>query len=536
MTHRRARWLLPTGLVVAIAYLLWRAADTLVGVPAWLGVSALVVEAAGIAGSAALGWALWRPDTPPAPVEGEIQWVVRFDAQRPADLRTTLDAVGAGAVVLDLSSSVAEHPHGDRRSSGHELAEVVAAAGGRLIRVDPTRDAAGVAAMARSVTAPGVIVLDAGDVPLDGWRAVLGPATDDVAIVQGRLVDATYGACGAEHEPDGRYELDFEYAALGPALGARGVAMWIGSGAWLRTAVLADLAAGPLGVSSSAVESQVAFSALLHRRGWRITATATPVVERVAQRSATVVHAERTSRVHAACRTVFGGGGALRSRRSLDQRLALLAWSVRPFAGARRAAFVAVIVASLVAGHAPAHVAGATSVFGALWLPAVALTALGVVGSSRGTLRLGDRVRASVRSIGPVFAALRSRSPAHRPQHAPIIDVPPVHQGLVAVVAALGTVSMMRGISDRVTHTLGHIADGPRWVLLGTALWLLSVAVQLLRQPRPGLVGHRSANRGSVVLASIALVGVIASSVPDDTAGTERIAERPAVTLVERAP
>ncbi|MFM8268298.1 MAG: hypothetical protein ACKOA2_09790, partial [Ilumatobacteraceae bacterium] len=335
------------------------------------------------------------------------------------------------------------------------------------------------------------------------------------------------------------YELDFEYAALGPALGARGVAMWIGSGAWLRTAALADLAAAQSSspsASSSAVEAQMAFSALLHRRGWRITATSLPVVERVAQRSAMVVHTERTSRVHAACRTVLGRGGVLRSRRSLDQRLALLAWSVRPLAGARRAAFVAVIVASLVAGHAPAHLAGATAVFGALWLPAVALTALGVVGTSRGTLRLGDRVRASVRSIGPAFAALRARSLSDRPRHAPIIDVPPVHQGLVAVVGALGTVSVMRGISDRVTHTLGHIADGPRWVLLGTAVWLLSVAVQLLRQPRPGLVGHRSANRGSAVLASIALVGVIASSVPADTGITERIAERPAVTVVEPAP
>ena len=97
MTGRR--WSAPFAIVVGLAYVVWRAADTLAGVAAWLAISALVIEVAGVAGTAVLLIALRRPrrsavDVSPAGDEvGPIDVVVRFDGQSVGNLHATLAGV-----------------------------------------------------------------------------------------------------------------------------------------------------------------------------------------------------------------------------------------------------------------------------------------------------------------------------------------------------------------------------------------------------------------------------------------------------------
>lgn len=520
--HLRARALTAVGLVATACYLGWRAVASMADRPWWLSAPALAVELAGFCGSLALTWALWeRPATAAASV-GEcdeavesVDVVVRMADQHPHELRATLLAVAEmsnvrSIVVTDLSGGRhALHPSND------QVARLAGAVGASVAVVPPSdlvADPAGLRAAVRTVSTPIFLLLDAGDVPavdavarlrrsLATTRSIRrgahgGAVTSTVtcaAVVQGRLDSAAVDS--PEHGPDGRHDLLFETAALAPSLGARGLAVWEGSGALVRTAALAlalDALAEsttPLTVPRSATEQYWRLSREFFAAGWAVTAPADRVVARRVRLDEPTIYADRVARSRAARALVLGPSGALRTRTTslhLGHRLAMLAWAVRPLSGARRAHFVALVCASLVAGVAPFGVRSgseAVVVFLGLWLPGLTATSVGLWLMSGRVLRPGDRARWSMHTLGPSLSGVRGADPSSRSRYQPIVAFPHMQYGagmLIAVIA-VSTVMAMRGVSDRVTHTLGVLDHGSLVALLGVSLWLLGLSLYMLR-------------------------------------------------------
>lgn len=541
--HLRARALTVAGLVLSACYLVWRALWSMDGRPWWLAAPALAVEAAGLAGSGLLAWALWEPPAVSADRSGEcddggdaVDVVVRLAEQQPHDLRATLLAVaemsGVGSIIVADQSDGRHAPHPSRDA----VARVARSAGARVVVHAPaaqTGDPAGLGAIVGAVTTPMFLLLDAGDVPtadaisalrrsLATTRSVRrgahgGAVTSTVtcaAVVQGRLDSAAFDS--PEHGPDGRHDLVFETAALAPSLGARGLAVWDGSGALVRTAALeqALAAAGasstPLTMPRTATEQYWQLTRELFTAGWAVTAPVDTVVARRVRLDESSIYADRVGRARAARSLVAGRHGALRSHpRSLHlgHRLSLLAWAVRPLSGARRANFVALVCASLIAGVAPFGVRSATEaafVFGGLWLPGMAGVSFGLRSMSGGVLRPGDRARWSMHTLGPSLSGLRGADPGAGSRYQPIVVFPHMQYGagmLIAVVA-VSTVMAMRGVSDRVTHTLGVIDHGSLVALHGVSLWLLGLSLYMLRVLARG-VQARAALRVPTSLAGL---------------------------------
>lgn len=521
-THVRARALTAAGLVGTACYLGWRAVSSMADRPWWLSAPAFAVELAGLLGSVALAWALWERPAPSAARAGEcddagdsIDVVVRISEQHPHDLRGTLLAVSEMAnvrsiIVADLTAGRhAPHPANDA------IARIARDVGAVVLVPSPSElsgDPAGLGVVAAAVSTPIFLLLDAGDVPatdavtrlrrsLATTRSIRRGAHGDAvtstvtcaAVVQGRLDSAAVDS--PEHGPDGRHDLLFESAALAPALGARGLAVWEGSGALVRTAALeqalAALAASttPITVPRSATEQYWRLSREFFAAGWAVTAPADTVVARRVRLDESTIYADRVARARAARALVFGPTGALRTMSTslhLGHRLAMLAWSVRPLSGTRRAHFVALVCASLIAGVAPFGVGSATEaalVFLGLWLPGLAATSTGLWLLSGRVLRPGDRARWSMHTLGPSVSGVRGADPSARSRYQPIVVFPHMQYGagmLIAVIA-VSTVMAMRGVSDRVTHTLGVLDHGSLVALLGVALWLLGLSLYMLR-------------------------------------------------------
>jgi hypothetical protein len=543
-THHRAKALTAAGLVATACYLVWRAVSSMADRPWWLSAPAFAVELAGLCGSLALAWALWERPTPPTALATEcddagdsVDVVVRIAEQHPHDLRSTLLAVAEMAnvrsiVVADLTGGRhAAHPAKDpvARIASDVGASVVVPSASELVG-----DPAGLRAVAAAVATPIFLLLDAGDVPaadaVARLRAALattrsirrGSHGDAVtstvtcaAVVQGRLDSAAVDS--PEHGPDGRHDLLFESAALAPALGARGLAVWEGSGALVRTSALEraldtlTASTTPLTVPRSATEQYWRLSREFFATGWAVTAPADTVVARRVCLDEASIYADRVARARAARALLFGSTGVFRTRSMrlhLGHRLALLAWSVRPLSGARRAHFVALVCASLVAGVAPFGVGSATEaalVFLGLWLPGLLGTSAGLWLLSGRVLRPGDRARWSMHTLGPSVSGVRGADPSARSRYQPIVQFPHMQYGagmLIAVIA-VSTVMAMRGVSDRVTHTLGVLDHGSLVALLGVALWLLGLSLYMLRVLVRGTQARAALRRAT------SLVGVL---------------------------
>lgn len=479
--HLGARALTTVGLLATLAYLTWRTAYSLDGTRLWLSLPVLLVEVVAFLGAAALAWALWPAPPvhvvsaagPAAPAPTDV--VVRVHHEAEHEVRATLLAarsMGAVAqvIVVDL---------GGRPS----VASLAIEFGARYVATDPA-DGNGVRCALALVETSQFLLLDAGDIPAgDIVPRLAGDLTDDrVAVVQG--LGSSAAADSPEHGPGGRHELLFERAALNPALGARGAALWLGSGSLVRTDALRSV---PLGTDTSLVAAWTTGAALA-AGGWRLTAPGDVAV--FAHRT---IHAEqdvvddRIERARAARRLVFGSHGALRGHTlAWRHRVALLAWSVRPLSGLRRIAFVALLCAALLSGSVPFH--GEALVLVCAWLPSFLYTALGLALLSGWTLRPGDRARWSLHSIGAAWQSLRSpgrprATRTSRPGRAPVVAVPARQYGagLVAVVGSLSTVLVLRGASDRLTHTLGELPQSVLMVLLMVTLWTLALSLDLLR-------------------------------------------------------
>ncbi len=523
--HLGARVLTAVGLAASLVYLVWRVGFSMHDTDLWLSLPTLLVEVVGFAAACVLAWALWpaphrRPADTGSPTLDAVDAVVRVTDQSEYEVRATLLAMRGvqhvnRVVLVDLSA----------RSSISALAGEFQA----FYAVTNCVDRNGLRVIAASVNTPQFLLLDAGDVPtvdiVDRLVAELGDPR--VAVVQGMGVSLADDS--AEHGPDGRHELVFERSSLNPALGRRGNAAWLGTGSLVRTDALREVTIG----NDQALEAHWLAGAELLAAGWKIVAPGEVAV--VAHRRVQSEHAasqDRLQRARAARRMVFGRRGVLRcALYTRSQRLAVLAWSVRPLSGLRRVVFLVLLGSALLAGSVPFHASAVVLLFG--WLPAFLYTSLGLALLSGWTLQPGDRTRWSLRSVGSACRSLRADSPRRPRAGAPIVSLAsPQHAvGLVVAVVALSVILALRGASDRLTHTLGTLPTSSMMALIIVTLWTLALSLDLLRV----LARRTQLRRAARVVSSLAAtLGERAVSIVDLTAVGAGLISQTGVDVNER--
>lgn len=509
--HLGARVLTSIGLLATVAYLVWRVGFSLHDTALWLSLPALGVEIVGFLGAATLAWALWPSPSDGFPASGDrqphvtepVDVVVRVDQQVEHEVRSTLLALRAvrrvsQVVVVDLSA----------RPGIAALATEFDA----VYACSDSDDRNGLRVALATVQSAQFLLLDAGDIPTGDIVERLMLELDDshTAVVQG--MGTTLATDSAEHGPNGRHELIFERSALNPSLGRRGSAVWLGSGSLVRVDALREVGVG----TDPSLTAHWLAGARLLSAGWRVAAPGdVPVVAHQAVHSDEIVAEDRVRRARAARHMVFGIDGALRGPGfSKSQRTAMLAWAVRPLSGLRRVAFLLLLGASILSGSVPFH--ATTIMLACVWLPAFAYTSLGLSLLSGWTLRPGDRTRWSLHSIGSACTSLRAER-SDRVRRTPIVTLPTPQYGagLVVAVVALSTVLVLRGVSDRVTHTLGTMPQPALMVLLTVSLWTLAISLDLLRV----LARRNQMRRTARVVSSLAAtLGERAVSIVDLTA------------------
>ena len=522
--HLGGRALAAVGLVATSLYLIWRVGFSMHDTALWLSLPTLAVEIVGFVGAATLTWALWpvphRTQSSDAVcVATSVDAVVRVDRQPVHEVRATLLALRSvqhinGVVLVDLSARPA------LAALATEFQAVYAAS-------DPA-DHNGLRVMLAAVRTPQFLLVDAGDIPTGDIVERLASDFSDarVAVVQGMGVSLANDS--AEHGPNGRHELFFERSSLNAALGSRGSAAWLGTGSLVRTDALRDIRLG----ASTALEAHWLAGAALLAAGWRVTAPGeVSVIAHRAVHSEQAVSEDRLQRARAARRMVFGTAGVLRSRSfSTTQRLAVVAWAVRPLSGLRRVVFLALLGSAILAGSAPFHASAAVLTFG--WLPAFVYTSLGLALLSGWTLLPGDRARWSLHSMGAACRSLRSGQ--DRPvRRAPIVALPSPQYGagLVIAVVGLSAILVVRGVSDRVTHTLGELPQSSLMALLVVTLWSLAISLDLLRV----LARRSQLRRTARVVSSLpATLGERAVSIVDLTALGAGVVSQTSVGVNER--
>ncbi len=522
--HLGARALAAVGLVATLCYLIWRVGFSMQDTELWLALPTLAVEVVGFLGAAALAWAFWpvparRRANGGAIVIAPVNAVVRVDQQSVHEVRATLLALRSvqnvdRVVLLDLSARPA-----------------LAALATEFQTVYAATDAAdhnGLRVMLAAVRAPQFLLIDAGDIPTgDIVERLMTDFSDPrVAVVQGMGVSPAEDS--VEHGSNGRHEMLFERTSLNPALGSRGSAVWLGTGSLVRTDALRDLRFE----TTSALEAQWFAGVQLLAAGWRVTAPGdVPVVAQRPVQSEQAVSEDRLQRARAARHIVFGRAGVLRSRSfTAGQRLAVVAWAVRPLSGIRRVVFLVLLSSAILAGEVPFHASATVLVCG--WLPAFAYTSLGLALLSGWTLRPGDRTRWSLHSMGAACRSLRSAN--DRPvRRAPIVALPSPQYGagLVIAVVALSVILLLRGVSDRVTHTLGAMPQSSLMVLLIVTLWTLGISLDLMH-----VLARRAQLRGTsrVVSSLPATLGERAVSIVDLTALGAGLISQTGVDISER--
>lgn len=506
--HLVARAVVVAGLAAGLCYLLWRALFSLAGTDLWLSLPVLLVEVAGFVGSALLVWALW-PHVDSAATDPAVDL--------PVDV-PMVDVQVVDVPVVDVLVRVNQQDEHELRATLIALRSVSGV--GEVIVTESRSLAVAMAA----VRTPRFLLLDAGDVPTTDIVRRLSRAMADerVAVVQGLGVSLADDSI--EHGPHGRHDLTFERAALNPALGTRGCAMWTGSGSLvsvdaLRESLVAEIAFG----KQTSLEAYWLLSAVMLSAGWRIASPADAVVvaHRVEQIESTV-HADRRARVRAARQLFAGCRRAYASR----QRMSILAWCVRPFSGLRRAAFITLLVGAIYSGSAP--FTAPAWVLLVAWLPGFVATSVGLSLLSGWRLRPGDRTRWSLLSMGPACSSWRTANP---PAAAPLPGAQ-FGAGLVVAVTALCLVLVLRGISDQFTHALGAMASEVLLGLIVVALWTLALSLDGLR-----LLARRAHRRRSprVVSTIPAMFGERSAKIVDITPHGAGLLSQTAIALGQRA-
>ncbi len=522
--HLGARALAAVGLVATLCYLIWRVGFSMHDTDLWLSLPTLAVEIVGFVGAATLIWALWPVPARPQPshrvsAATPVDAVVRADQQPDYEVRATLLALRSvqhinDVVLVDLSARPT------LAALATEFQAVYAA-------TDPA-DHNGLRVMLAAVRTPQFLLVDAGDIPTGDIveRLVSDFSGPRVAVVQG--IGVSLANDSAEHGPNGRHELLFERSSLNPALGCRGSAAWLGTGSLVRTDALREIRLG----ASPALEAQWLAGAALLAAGWRITAPGdVPVIAHRPISSEQAVSEDRVQRARAARRMVFGKAGVLRSRSfSVTQRLAVIAWAVRPLSGLRRVVFLTLLGSAVLAGSVPFHASAMVLAFG--WLPAFLYTSLGLALLSGWTLRPGDRARWSLHSMGAACRSLCS-VPERPVRRSPIVALPSPQYGAGLVIAVVGLSAILgvRGVSDQLTHTLGELPQSSLMALLIVSLWSLAISLDLLRV----LARRSQLRRTARVVSSLpATLGERAVSIVDLTARGAGLVSQTGVVVNER--
>lgn len=532
--RQAGRALAVTGLIAGVVYLGWRVLCSGNGAPWWLSVPTLSVEALGVVATALLTWAMWwsplerwNPDLEPyaaldvrASFEAEqVTVMVRAGTREDWQVRATLIAArrlhGVGDVVLvdpraqptltALAAALGIRHLSRLSEPTSPLDDAVDPGAPRDTAVAPG-DLNGLELMGRHCRTPLLLVLDAGDIAHPDILVRLRPFIDPsapadraaVAIVQAVGVTAA-GVAAEDHSVEylgtGRHRLDVDRRVLGPSLGARGVALFAGSGALVRTDALCATTPG----TASPELAQLSVMAQLFASGWLIvTPVSTPLVAVSDIANAEDLEDTQVAEASAARSAVWGAGGALRSTELTGaQRLALLAWAVRPLAGIRRSAITALVCAVLLSGRMPFS-PSATAVFG-LWLPWLVCTSLGLSVMSGGMLRVGDRTRGASSTIGASWRGWATPNGRVQPRTRALGEAFGLHHGVSqsAAAAALCIALGLRGISDSVSYTLRPVPGAHLALLLPLALGVLCALLETLQ-----LLVHPTSSRRAVRLTT----------------------------------
>ncbi len=462
---KRARVLGVTALVVGAAYLSWRAVMTLDGAPALVSVPLLVAEI--------WGWILLAQlfvdarraehtaDTYVGAMERATDIVIPASGATLDDVARTLVGCAAlqGPVRHTLVIDNIERP---------AVAEVAQDHGARYEVLRAEHHSTAFALVVQRTDADLVAWIDAGDVPMPELLVAAGARmVDGVAVVQ--VATDALNRDSLLHLAEGRDEqaLDQQVRSIGRA--AAGAGPWIGSGSVARVAALRPLG----GLVPDPIASTARTAVRLQASGWRTDFVSRPLLGVLApddlasylrgawQRARARLHLLRTSE------SPFVVKGL-----SFRTRLLHLADVTGALDGVRWTILLGVLVATLVGGRLPLHLdAGVAVLFAASAVTAnIAWRAL-----SRGTLRFGDRTRASLRTMGvswraigatlgpvrPRAGAARRRSRFAAPAQLPLLTVL-----LLALEAAL----VARTLTVWWPHLLPRFEDQGRVVVLAFAV------------------------------------------------------------------
>jgi hypothetical protein len=475
MQNRRDQWS-AAAITAGLAYLVWRAAATLGGVPLWLSLPALMVEVLGwLALTVVLAVVRRRPAdaTTEPPRRGDLaDVIIRVDGQPTPHLLATLAGVRhAHGVVSTTIALFAPRP---------EIVRMADDYGVSVVPVARDTDAAGLQAALSIGAAPFIAVLDAGDVPTPDFLGVLVRYADDgyVAAVVGRLDSRSTDS--AEHDLAGRHERRFERELLVPSTGPAATIQ--GSGTLLRR-----WAVGHVGVPSGSRRGvEMRLSGRLRLAGLQVVAPAAPVVvwER-AVNSAVAVRSIRRRETAGALEWLRSKDGPLLAKGlSWRDRFALFSTTARPLAGIRRAAFLAVLIASLLVARLPltASLLGLSTV----WLPYLVLRMLAWRSVSNGSLAFGDAARWSFSTMGAALSGLFGPGKgligvdAASPRLGGRAALS-ANRALTASLLALALIVPLVAVSDRFTGWLPTMSAQERALLLTATIWSIVLMLDVLR-------------------------------------------------------
>ena len=184
-----------------------------------------------------------------------------------------------------------------------------------------------------------------------------------------------------------------------------------------------------------------------------------------------------------------------------------LAWAVIALEGCRRTCFVVVVVAVLLSGRFPFAVPPAW-LLGVLVGAQVAL-AIGHSALTAGRLRLGERSRWSMRTIGAGIGDGRSRT-----------GLPIRWATTMATIVVVNLAVALRGFSDRWTHGLESLSRDERLLAMAAAWWVVVTGFVALRAlPQPTLNAERASRLDEHASRRLALGGTLAVAVLGCVAG-----------------
>ncbi|MFN8035475.1 MAG: PilZ domain-containing protein [Acidimicrobiia bacterium] len=482
----RARAWTALAVVAGFAALTWQVRRASAGVPLWLCVPFVVAELWAFAFFGLLAFACQPARRTPrgAGATGPVTIVVDSAGRTLEELHATLVACRAlhgehDTVVIDDRQRDDMNVFAMRNRARYELVDADLDHPGRLDL-----------ALGR-VTTPFFAVVSAGHVPLpdflDRCLATFDGESDAVAqapIVRGET-DARVGLSrGGVRRPLA--------TATVPSLGARGVALWSGSAAVIRT----DAMRRAGGFRADPIRTTLA----LFRAGYRIGAIDTPV--HAVSRDLALTTAKRATRARSALSVLSSRDNPLWARGLAPaQRLAALGAIMRFTAGPHVALGLAVLVATLLSGRLPMNAAlgPALAAWALAWLlQAAALRVLG-----RGAFHGLDRLRAGFRTVGSDCRAAASaflRVPLDRgTRRVEAVrgwsDTVSVLRGLTGMLVTLDVVLLARFTSDVFGLGLPRFPGYQRYPALVVAAIAVAVAVDTVQ-----LAAHRQVRARRVKL------------------------------------